>query len=183
MGDVAERIDQLGLGQRTTGPVGEPAALVDLLLQHLAHQRLIGNLIAEAGGHGRHLGVEHRSGHGTELDEYFGVLTRGVEDLDDLRIAQQVEEGLQIQPLGHRVDDGGIRGRRGLYQAQPRPIGRLPHELGIDGDEGLVGQALTECAKRLGGGDRRHSDAIAPRDVVVARPAAQFRPLIQARDR
>ncbi|MNJ40008.1 hypothetical protein D3C77_348920 [compost metagenome] len=167
---VAHGIGQLGVAERTARPVGEAAALVQLLAQHLADQGLITDLIAEAGGHGRHLGVEQRARHGAQLVEDLHVLPGGVEDLENRFVAQDVEEGRQIQPLGHRVDDGGVRRRsRRLDQAQLGPVGGFPHEFRINGDVRGLGQTLAEGDQRVIGGDWRHSDAIAPRDAVVAR--------------
>jgi hypothetical protein len=67
VGDVGQGVGQLGLGQRTAGPVGEPAGLVELDLQHLTDQGVIGDLLAEARGHAGDLGVEQRLGHGAQL--------------------------------------------------------------------------------------------------------------------
>ena len=103
-----------------------------------------------------------------------------MEHLDDVRIAQQVEERLEIEPLGQGIDDGLVRRRGRLDQAQLGPVGRFPHEFGVDGDERGLGQARTEFYQCVIGGDWRHSDAIAPREPVVARAATEFRPLIQA---
>ncbi|MNS80467.1 hypothetical protein D3C72_1141470 [compost metagenome] len=144
MGHVAQGIDQLRVRQGTSRPVGEAAALVQFLAQHLADQLFIADLIAESGGHGGDLGVEHRLGHGAQAVEDFDVLTGGVEDLDDRFVAQQGEEGLQVQILGQGVDDRGVRGRSGLDQAQLGPVGRLAHELGVDRDERGLGQPFTE---------------------------------------
>ena len=172
---VAQRIGKLRVRQRAARPIGEAAALVQLLTQHLADQGLIADLIAEPCGHGGDLGVEQRSRHGAQLVEDLHVLTGGVEDLQNRFVPQDVEEGLQIQPLGHRVDDGGVgRRSRSLNQAQLGPVGGFPHEFRINGDERGLGQTLAEGDQRVIGGDWRHSDAIAPRDAVVARAPRQI---------
>ena len=41
-----------------------------------------------------------------------------------------------------------------LDQAQVRPIGVLAHELGVHGDEGLLGEALDEGDEIVGLGDQ-----------------------------
>ncbi len=151
---VAQRIGQLRLRQRTARPVGEAAALVQLLTQHLADQLFIADLIAKPGGHGGDLGVEQRTRHGAQLVEDLHVLPGRVEDLQNRFVAQDVEEGLKIQPLGHRVDDGGVGRRdRRLNQAQLGPVGGFPHEFRIDGDVRGLGQTIAEGDQRVIGGD------------------------------
>ncbi len=92
VGDVAQRILQLLVAQRPARPVGKARALVDVDLQFLANERIIGDLIAESGRHRRHLGVEDRRRHDAEIDEDFHVLAAGVKDLEHVRIGQDVEK-------------------------------------------------------------------------------------------
>ena len=42
------------------------------------------------------------------------------------------------------IDRGGFIGAGDLDQAEVRPIGVLAHELGVHGDERLLGEALDE---------------------------------------
>ena len=64
-----------------------------------------------------------------------------MEDLLDSLISHHIEEWSEIDPLGQRIDDRFNARRRSLNQTQLRPIGRLPHELGVDSDKGLIAQA------------------------------------------
>ena len=79
-----------------------------------------------------------------ELQEDFQILPRRMEDLEHVRVAHQVEEGLQVQALGQRIDHRLDPRRRRLDQAQLRPIGGLAHEFGVDGDERLRRHLLAQ---------------------------------------
>ncbi len=161
--DIAGGVVELGLRQRPPAPVREPTALVDVDAEELPHEGVIGDLLAEAGGHGRDLGVEQRMGNDAQVIEDFHVLAAGMEDLLDLRVGHQIEERLEVQPLGHGVDHRGDIGARGLDQAEPGPIGGLSHELGVDGDEGPLGELGAEPFQFAVGSDRGHRLAIARR--------------------
>ena len=58
MRHIGQGIGQLVVTQRPPCPIGEPARLVQLDLQHLAHQSIIGDLLAIARRHARYLGIE-----------------------------------------------------------------------------------------------------------------------------
>ncbi len=163
MDDVAGGVVELGLRQGAAAPVREPTALVDVEAKHLPHEGVIGDLFAEAGGHGGDLGIEQRMGDDPEIVEDLDVLAARVEDLLDLGVGHQIEERLQVEPLGHRVDHGRNVGPCRLDQAQPGPIGGLSHELGVDGDEGPFGQFGAEPFQFAVGSDRGHRLAIARR--------------------
>ena len=61
MGDVGDGVVELGVGSAGRWrPVGEPAGLVEADLGELGNQPLVADLVAEAGDHGRDLGVEER---------------------------------------------------------------------------------------------------------------------------
>ncbi len=60
--DIAARIAQLLLRQRTASPVGELGRLVDRTLEHAAHEVLVTDGIAKPARHGGNLRVEDRTG-------------------------------------------------------------------------------------------------------------------------
>ena len=106
-------------------------------------QRVVADLVAEAGHHGGDLGVEQRRGHGAEaLQEDLDVLPRGVEHLHHRGVGEQRAERGEVEPFGLRVRSRhlGVAGQ--LHDAELRPIGALAHELGIDGDEFLAARAV-----------------------------------------
>jgi hypothetical protein len=84
-------------------------------------------------------------------------------------------------PVGQRVDHGLDVGGADLDQAQLRPVGRLAHELGVHGDEGLALQLITKRRQLGGSGDRLHRLLIASRTPesasVKRRQGANFREL------
>ena len=68
-------------------------------------------------------------------------------------VDQQVEQRVQVDVrLG--IDRRRLLGARDLDQAEVRPIGILAHELGVHGDEGLLGEALDEGDQVFGLGDQ-----------------------------
>ena len=91
------------------------------------------------------------------VDHDLDVLPGRVEDLENVRIVHQREERLQVDSGGEGVDQPVDRLARHLDQAQVRPVGRLPHEFGVDGDETLLGQAVAEAVERFGGGNQVHA--------------------------
>ncbi len=68
---------------------------------------------------------------------------------------EQVEQRLQVDALGLRIDRRRLLGARDLDQAQVRPIGVLAHELGVHGDEGVGGEAVDESLEVVGLGNQR----------------------------
>ena len=145
VGDIGQRVVELLIAQRPVRPVGKAHGLVDARLGELRHQGLVTDGIAEAAHHGGDLRVEQRRRHGAaQAVEDLDVLTRRVEDLENLRIGHEAEEGGEIQTFRQRVDDGSVVGPGELHQAELRPVGPDPHELGIDGDVIGFGQALAK---------------------------------------
>ncbi len=65
----------------------------------------------------------------------FQILPRGMKNLHDSGVGHQFEEGFQIQPLGHGINDHFQIRACHLYQAELRPECRFPQELGIHGYE------------------------------------------------
>ncbi len=117
MDHVGGGIVELGRRQRPAAPVGEAAALVDVDAQHLAHHRIIGDLLAEAGGHGGDLGVEQGLGDDPQVVEDLHVLAAGVEYLLDGRVGHQRQERRHVQFLGQGVDHPRDVGSGRLDQA------------------------------------------------------------------
>ena len=73
-----------------------------------------------------------------------------MEDLQHILIvSQEIEQRLEIDALGQRIDRGGFFRIADLHEAQFRPIGVLAHELGIDADEISFGKSLAQIGERL----------------------------------
>ena len=66
---------------------------------------------------------------------------------------QQVEQRLQVDALGQRVDRRRFLLVGDLDQAQLGPIGVLAHELGVDRDERRLGEAVDQRGECGGVGD------------------------------
>ena len=47
----------------------------------------------------------------------------------------QVEQGLQVNAIGQRINGCRHLAIRNLYEAQYRPIGVFAHKFGVDGDK------------------------------------------------
>ena len=145
MGDVGDRIVDLALVERAAAPVGEARALVEAVAEQALDQVRIADLLAVPERHRRDLRVEQRVGHlaGQIVDD-LEVLAAGVEDLEHLLVLhEQVEQRLEVDiRLG--IDRRRFVGARDLDQAEVGPIGVLAHELGVHGDEGLLGEAVDE---------------------------------------
>lgn len=157
MGDVRLGIDQLRLAERAARPVGEARGLVDARLGEVVHELLVADRIAEAADHGRDLGVEQRRRQdAAEHPDDLQVLPRGMEDLDHVLVAHQRHEGGEVEAVGQRVDHHGLVGRGHLDQAELRVIGRLAQELGVDGDEGMRGEAGAGGGQLVGRVDQVH---------------------------
>ena len=151
MGDVGKGVVELPLAQRPVRPVGKAQGLVDPRMGELRRQGLVPHRVAEAAHHGGDLGVEQGRGNGAvQLVEDLDILARRVEDLEHLGIRHELQERRQLDALGQGIDDGGLVGPRDLDEAEPRPIGPFPHELGIDGD--VIG--LLEAPAEPGEGRR-----------------------------
>ena len=119
VGDVGDRIIDLALVERAARPVGEPCALVERMAKHRFDQARIANLFAIAQGHRRNLRVEqwHRGLVGEVVND-FEVLPAGVKNLQHLGIFnQQVEQRLEVDPVGLRVDRCRFLAARDLDQA------------------------------------------------------------------
>ena len=154
MGDVGGGIGDLGGGERPGGPVGEPVRLVDGATGQAADQRLVADLVAEAGHHGSDLGVEQRRRDGAEAeDEDLDVLAGGVEHLQHGRIGQQRAERGEVDAAGLGVDHRDLMVPGDLHHAEFGEIGALAHELGIDRDERVGGESVAQLVERFGGGD------------------------------
>ena len=110
MGDVGDRIIDLPLVERAAAPVGEARALVEAVPEQALDQVRIADLLAMPERHGRDLRVEQRVGDlAGEIVDDLEVLSAGVEDLENVLVVhEQVEQRLEIDALGLRVDRGGF---------------------------------------------------------------------------
>jgi len=88
--------------------------------------------------------LQIRNDAGEVVDD-LDVLPRRVKNLHHPRIGHQLEEWRQIEPRHDRVDDRGFVRTGELNDAQFRPIGRLPHEFGVDGYDLMFGQTGAGC--------------------------------------
>ena len=157
MGDIADGIFDLPLGQRAAAPIGKARALVDRQAHPGFDQIGIADLFRLADRHHRDLRVENRvRGLAGQVDDDFHVLPAGVEDLQHVFIlAHQIEQGFQINPRRHRINRGGFFGIGDLHQAQFGPIGVFAHEFGVDRDKFGLGETFAEFGKGFGGVDQR----------------------------
>ena len=160
MRHVGQRIVELLVRQRPVAPVGETRGFVQLRAGNLLDELVIGDAVAEAADHRRHLCVEQRMRHEVaEVDDDLDVLARGVKDLHHLLVAHQAEERRQIDARRQRIDQRRRAGRRHLDQAQHRPERGLADEFGVDGDEIGLFEGCDRCFEFLLGGDDVHQTA------------------------
>ncbi len=104
IGHVRQRIIELLVGKRAAAPVGKPRGLVEVLARNLLHELVIGNRIAKAADHCRHLRVENwRGDQIAQMKDNLDILPGGMEDLDDFLIGHQAEEGRKVQPRRQRI--------------------------------------------------------------------------------
>ena len=103
--------------------------------------------------------------------EDLEVLAGGVEDLDDVAVAEELVERVERQPVGERVDQHralvALAGAGELHQAELGVVGALAQELGVDGDVGVARGLGAEAGQRVGLGDR--GQAAAPRAAALRR--------------
>ena len=85
-------------------------------------------------------------------DVKFRIQSRVIQDLDPkLDLTNQVEVRRQ------RIDHRRLLLAAQLDDAELGPVGPLPHEFGIDGDEGFGAQPLAQGGEGGGGGDQRRN--------------------------
>ena len=125
-------------GQGPARPVGEAVGLVGPVAGDALDQLVVGDAVAIAEHHGRHLGVEDRMRDGAGLvPDDLDVLAGGVKHLQHGLIAHQVEERLEVDAFGQRVDNDRFLRARHLHDAKQGVVGRFPQELGIYRDDGV----------------------------------------------
>ena len=157
MGDVADGIGELALGQGAAAPVGEAGGLVQVAAKQALHQHGIAHRLAEAADHGGDLRVEDRVGNDSrQMMNDLNVLPRRMKDLQHVLVDHEVEEWLEVDVRREAVDEHLGVMRSHLDEAQARPEGLLAHELGIDGDEGRRRELGAGCGEVLGTGNQIH---------------------------
>ena len=157
MGHVADRVLDLRLGQRTARPVGEPRRLVDRDMADRVRKLAVGDLLAIAADHRRDLGVEQRRRQDAgELPEDFEVLAGGVEHLDHVLVGHQLQQRLEVEPWGERVDRHRFVVGGELDDAKDRPERRLAQEFGVDRHEWRARQTLAGLSEFVRGRDQGH---------------------------
>ena len=160
MGDVAQRVVDLRLGQRPARPVGEARALVDVRPGQLGDQRVVGDLLAEAAHHGRDLRVEERPRQLAQMVEDLEVLPGGMHHLEHALVGHHREQRPEIDARRQRVDRDRLVLARDLDQAELGEVGAVAHELGVDRDEALAAHAGAEGGERRVVGDQRHGGGV-----------------------
>ena len=161
MSHIRQRIGDLRLREGTARPVGEAGGLVHGDLADGLHQLPIADLIAKAADHGGNLRIEQGGGnHLGEIPHDFNILARCVEDLHDGLVGHQLIDRAHVEPLGqgvhrHRLVIGGE-----LDDAELRPKGRLPQELGVHGDKGVPGEAAANRSEVFGRRDQAHRSCL-----------------------
>ena len=75
------------------------------------------------------------------------ILTRGVKHLQHGFVRHQVEERLQVDAVGERIDDNGLVRARQLDHAEQRVIRRLAQKLGIDCNDAMFGEAAADICE------------------------------------
>ncbi len=124
------------------------------------HELVVGNGIAIAEHHGRHLRIEQRGrDHLRLVPADLDVLAGGVEDLDYPLVGQQVEQGAKLDSRGQRVDHDQFVDARHLEHAELGVIGALAQEFGVDRHKWMprkagagFGQCFCICDRLHSGG-------------------------------
>ncbi len=103
-------------------------------------------------GHCCDLRVKQRVGNlAAEIVNDLEVLSASVENLENLLVVhEQIEQRLEIDALGLRVDGSRFIATCDLDQAKVRPVCVLAHELGVHGDERLARELLDEGLEVFG---------------------------------
>ena len=78
------------------------------------------------------------------------VLPGGVEHLHHTLVGHELEERPEVDPVRERVDDDRFVRPSHLHDAKSWTECRLAQEFGIDGDEGMSGEAFAG-GRQLGG--------------------------------
>ena len=94
------------------------------------------------------------------MPDDFDVLAGGVEHLEHALVRHQLEERLEVDALGERVDHDRLVGARELRHAQQREIRGLAQEFGVNGDERMAGKARAGGSEVLGRRDQLHAGFI-----------------------
>ncbi len=80
----------------------------------------------------------------TYFVENFHVLPRGVHDLDQMLVEQQIDKGRKINVVCQRIDDGFVIQSANLDQAQDGIERAFAHEFCVNTDEIMRAGAFTE---------------------------------------
>ena len=161
MGDVGDRVMHLFRAQRPARPVGKAVRLVRPMAHDALDQLVIGNGIAVAEYHGRHLGVEDRvRDDGGLMPDDFDILAGGMKNLQHRLIRHQFEKRLEVDPLGQGVDHHRFLGARHLHDAEQGVIRGLAQELRIDCYDRVFREAGTDGGEFRGGGNQMHEGSI-----------------------
>lgn len=151
MDHVVEGVRELFFGEGASGPVGELKALIDGGADEVSNQASVSDLISKATDHGGDLGVEEGGGEKLGFGvEDFHILGGRVKDFNDVGVFKEVEEGVQVEPGGLSVDDGGDVAVADLNQAKLRIVGAISHKLCVDGEIGSLRPFFTKGDEFVG---------------------------------
>ena len=158
MGDVGERVGELSLGERPARPVGEARRLVDARLGEVVDELLVGDRSRRSRTPSRRPAC--RTAGAGSMPPRFQTISRSCRaewnTLMTRSSAMRSRNGLRSRPARERVDEHALVRRRHLDEAELRVIGRLAHELRVDGDERMRGEARAGGGEGRGRGDEVH---------------------------
>ena len=136
---VVGGVGELLRRQRAARPVGARMTLGEFHAEQLPHEFRVADLRRKAEQRGGLLGVEHRGERAAgQRQQRLDVLPRCVQQLDPLRIRQWRDQRAAILDRKH-IDHAEVARYCGLDQAQPREIGALADELGVERERRLAG--------------------------------------------
>ena len=122
---------------------------------------VIADRIAEAADHRRDLRVEDRMrDQPAAMVDDLDVLPGGMEHLEHLLIRHQLEERLEVDALGQRVDHDRFLGACHLNDAEQGIVGGLTQEFRIDGDDWMSGETGAGCGEFRSGCNQIHERSI-----------------------
>ena len=155
--DIGNGIVNLRFRQRPTGPVGKAGGFVECHLANILGQVAVGNLVAKAADHGRHLRVKQRCrDHFGEIPDDLKILARGMEDFGHRLVGHQRKQRREVQALSQGIHRHRFLRAGQLHHAEFRPERRFAQKLGIYRNKIMAGQAEANIRQRLAGNNEAH---------------------------
>ena len=154
--------------QRPARPVGEAVGLVRPVAGDALDELVIGDAVAITQHHGCDLRIEDRVRNGAGLvPDDLDVLAGGVKHLQHRLVPHQFEERLEVDAGRQRVDHDGFLRARHLHDAEQGIVSRLPQELGVDGDDLVLGEPGAGGGEVGSGGNQIHEQSMTRRTGVL----------------